>query len=126
MAVAFTEFHEIPFYPPIAVGLFWAADRAAWRWFAVLAFASALIRDDTCIVFAIVGVVFAAIGVLRRGTQTVGDDGLLVGTPRQPRTLVVAGVALALVNVAAPLAYFGLVIPRVGAWEPSAFYDYPF
>jgi uncharacterized membrane protein len=126
MAVAFTEFHEIAFYPPIAVGLFWAADRAAWRWFAVFAFASALIRDDTCIVFAIVGLVFAAIGVLRRGTQTVGDDGLLVGTPRQPRTLVVAGVALAFVNVAAPLVYFGLVIPRVGAWQPSHFYDYPF
>jgi hypothetical protein len=126
MAVAFTEFHEIAFYPPIAVGLFWAADRAAWRWFAVFACASALIREDTCIVFAIVGLIFAAIGVLRRGTQIVGDDGLLVGRPRQPRALALAGVALALVNVAAPLAYFGLVIPRVGAWEPSHFYDYPF
>jgi len=122
-AVAFTEFHEIAFYPAIALGLVYAADRARWRLFAVLALAGALVREEACIVLAFVGLVFAALGWLRRASD---EGGLLVGAPREPARLVLAGLALTAVNVAALLIYYGIVIPHVGAWQPSRFYDYSF
>ncbi len=123
-AVAFTEFHEIAFYPAIALGLFWAADRRRWRAFAGLAFLSALIREEACLVFIVTGLVLAAIGWWHRAARD--GAGLLLGQPQQPRALALAGLGLALVNAAALATYFLIVIPRVGAWQPSRFYDYPF
>ncbi len=123
-AVAFTEFHEIAFYPATALGLFWAADRRRWIAFAGLALASALIREEACMIFIVVGLVFAAIGIVRRAAKD--GPGLLLGGPQQPRALAFAGGGLALANALALACYFGLVIPRVGAWQPSRFYDYPF
>jgi uncharacterized membrane protein len=126
LGVAFTEFHEIAFYPVVALALFWAADRAKWGWFAVLAIVSSLVREDTCIVLAIAGLAFAAVGLLRRD-GVVEAGGLLVGRPREPRALVAAGLGLAALNLAADYEYFDVVIPRLGdAWMPSHFYDYPF
>ncbi|GAC1544641.1 MAG: hypothetical protein NVS3B16_12940 [Vulcanimicrobiaceae bacterium] len=125
-AVAFTEFHEIAFYPALALALFWAAERARWRWFAVFALAGALVREEACMVLAIAGAVFAAIGFARRDVHRAPGAGLLVGTPREPERLAVAGLGCVLVNVAALALYYGAVIPRVGAWQPSRFYDYAF
>ncbi len=125
-AVAFTEFHEIAFYPALALGLVWAAERARWRAFALLAVASALVREEACIVLAIVGIVFATIGVVRRNVARGGGEGLLVGAPREPERLAVAGSFLTLVNVAALATYAFVVLPRVGPWQPSRFYEFPF
>jgi uncharacterized membrane protein len=126
-AVAFTEFHEIAFYPVLALALVWAADGARWRWFACFAVASALVREEACIVLAIVGVALAAVALVRREAAHDGrGDGLLAGRPREPERLAVAGVGLALVNLAALAFYYLVVIPRVGAWQPSRFYEYPF
>ena len=126
VAVAFTEFHEIAFYPFIAVGLFWAADRARWDWFAGFAAFSALVREDVCIIFATVGIVFGVIGLLRMRAAPNGEEGLLAGTPRRPAALALAGFSLAILNVAALLIFFSVVVPRAGGWEPAHFYDYPF
>ena len=123
-AVAFTEFHEIAFYPAIALGVFWAADRRRWRAFALLALLSSLIREEACLVFIVVGLVLAGIGWYRRGARD--GAGLLLGEPQAPRALAAAGLGLALLNAAALAFYFLVVIPRVGAWQPSRFYDYPF
>ncbi len=123
-AVAFTEFHEIAFYPAIALGLFWAAERRRWTIFAALAFLSALIREEACLVFIVVGLVLAAIGWVKRSANA--GAGLLLGAPQSPVALVRAGLALCAVNAAALAIYFGVVIPHVGAWQPSRFYDYPF
>ena len=89
LAVGFTEFHEVAFYPLLALGLVWAADRARWTWFALAAVASALVREDACIVLAIAGLALAAIGLLRRGSKAkiAGEEGLLRGEPREPARL---------------------------------------
>ena len=125
-AVAFTEFHEIAFYPVLALGLVWAAERARWRAFAVIAFASSLVREEACMVLAIVGLVFATIGVVRRGVARDVGDGMLVGSPREPERLAVAGIGLTIVNSAALAVYYLIVIPRVGPWQPSRFYEFSF
>lgn len=125
-AVAFTEFHEIAFYPALALALVWAAERARWGWFAVFALAGALVREEACIVLAIVGAVFAGLGFTRRSALGTRGEGLLAGTPREPERLAVAGLGLTLVNVAALGLYYRVVIPSVGAWQPSRFYDYAF
>ncbi len=122
-AVAFDEFHEIAFYPAIALGLVWAADRARWRWFAIFALLSALIREDACVVLVVAGVALGTVGLLRRRSDGAG---LLLGAPREPERLAVAGFGLAALNAAALGIYYGIVIPHVGAWQPSRFYDYPF
>ena len=123
-AVAFTEFHEIAFYPAIALGLFWAAERRRWRTFAVLAFLSALIREEACLVFIVVGLVLAAAGWIHRAAKD--GAGLLLGAPQAPLALARAGLGLVAVNAGALAFYFGVVIPHVGSWQPSRFYDYPF
>ncbi len=133
-AVAFTEFHEIAFYPVLALALVWAAERARWRWFALFAILSAFVREEACIVLAIVGLALAAVGMHARRREPgaaptgVGPSGptLLAGRPREPQRLVVAGFFLASVNVAALLVYGEIVLARVGPWQPSRFYEYPF
>jgi uncharacterized membrane protein len=128
LAVGFTEFHEVAFLPVLALALVWAADGARWGWFAAAAVASALIREDACIVLACVGMGLAIVGALRRNAApaTTAESGLLRGAPREPARLTMAGVGLAAVNVLALGFYYGYVIPHVGSWEPSRFYDYPF
>ena len=125
-AVAFTEFHEIAFYPALALGLIWAAERARWRAFALLALASALVREEACMVFAIVGLALATLGFVRRDAERGVGEGMLVGSPREPERLAVAGIGLTIVNLAALAVYAFIVIPRVGPWQPSRFYEYAF
>ncbi len=125
-AVAFTEFHEIAFYPALALALFWAADRARWGWFACFAILASGVREEACIVLAIVGAALAVVGYVRRNPGYVRVPGLLAGAPLEPERLIVAGIGLAVVNAGALATYYGAVIPRVGAWEPSRFYEYSF
>lgn len=125
-AVGFTEFHEIAFYPVVALGLIWAAEHARWRAFAILALASSLVREEACMVLAIVGLVLATIGFVRRHAARAVGDGMLVGYPREPERLAVAGIGLTIVNLAALAVYYLVVIPRVGPWQPSRFYEYSF
>jgi uncharacterized membrane protein len=123
VAVAFGEFHEIAFYPVVALALVWAADRDRWAAFAALAAASALIREDCCVLFIVVGLALVAIAVARRHRA---GGGLLVFEPRTPGALALAGLGLAAVNALALAIYFLLIVPRVGTWQPAHFYDYPF
>ncbi len=133
-AVAFTEFHEIAFYPALALGIFWAAERARWGWFALFAILAAFVREEACIVLAIVGLAFTALALAACRASRKGPDfvarpqgaGLLRGAAREPRRLLIAGIFLAVVNAAALLVYADVVLPRVGPWQPSRFYEYPF
>ncbi len=125
-AVAFTEFHEIALYPVLALAIVWSAERARWGWFALFGVLAALVREEACIVLALVGVVLAIVGAARRKAPRARGEGLLAGTPREAERLAVAGMALCGVNVAALGVYYGVVIPRVGPWQPSRFYDYSF
>ncbi len=125
-AVAFTEFHEIAFYPALALALFWAADRARWSLFAIFAILGACVREEACIVLALVGIAFAFVGWTKRSPRFTQTPGLLTGTPLEPERLVAAGIGLTAANLGALAIYYGIVIPHVGAWEPSRFYEYPF
>ncbi len=128
MAVAFAEFHEIAFYPVVALGLFWAADRRRWALFAPLALLAVTIREEACIVFAFVGVAFvfvAARAHLLRGAG-VGPRGLLRGEPEAPLPLAACGALLTTLSVVTLFYYFEVLVPTLGGWHPAHFYVYSF
>jgi uncharacterized membrane protein len=119
-AVAFTEFHEIAFYPVLVLAIVWAAEKAHWRAFALFGILAALEREhDT-------GLCLTLVALARRDAPRERGQGLLAGSPREPERLAVAGFGLAAVNLAALFVYYRIVIPHVGSWQPSRFYDYPF
>lgn len=123
LSVAFDEFHELAFYPLLALALIWAADRARWNWFALFSILIVLIREDACVDLAVIGIALAIAGMLkRRSAQT----GLLAGEPLEPKRLTVAGIGLALLSLSALLVYAYVIVPRAGGWVPSHFYKYPF
>ncbi len=109
LALGFDEFHELGLFTPLALGLFLAADRARWVWFAVCAVLAIGLREDAALTLVVVGL--ALVGVAR---------------PRRSRALAWAGAGLALGSAAALTAYFALIVPRLGGWVPSHFYSYPF
>lgn len=110
LALAFNEFHEVGVLAPLALGLFLAADRRAWVWFAVCTVLMVALREDVCIEVAIVGCIFA-----------------VTGTPAgRSRALSVAGMLAASAALTSLGIYYGIVVPRLGGWAPSHFYVYPF
>ncbi len=124
LSAAFEEFHELAFYPVLALALFWSADRARWGWFALCAFALALIREDVSVDMFVAGAALGTIGVVKRRQSS--QQGLLLGEPREPLHLCAAGFGLAGLCAAALLFYALVVVPRVGGWAPAHLYRYPF
>lgn len=123
LANAFSEFHELAFYPVLVLTAVWAANRARWAVFAACSILLVLIREDACLDLAIAGLVLFVIGLLRR---TSAERGLLLGEPRAPLRLAASGFGLLALSVGALAAYGFVVLPRAGAWAPSHFYSYPF
>jgi len=109
LANAFSEFHELAFFPVLALALIWAADRRRWPWFAVFSVALVLIREDACLDLIFIGLAMAIAGLLRRETASTA-----------------AFFCLAIVSAGALAFYAVVVLPRVGSWAPSHFYQYPF
>ena len=120
---AFTEFHELAFYPVLALAMLWAADRARWLWYGIFAVAIVLVREDACLDLIVVGLVIAAVAWIRRESA---QRGLLYGEPIEPRKCAVAGLALAGLSLASLAVYALVVLPRYGRWAPAHFYVYPF
>ncbi len=109
MAVGFGEFRDLGLLPVLALGWWLALQRRAWWWVAACALLLAGLREDVCLELVLIG---AALAVL---AARDGD---------RPRVLAAAGsAALGLLSVG---CYALLVLPRVGPWPPSHFYDYPF
>ncbi len=123
LANTFSEFHELAFYPVLTLAMIWAADRARWIWFSIFALALVLIREDACLDLVFVGLVLGTIGLMRRRSQ---ERGLLAGEPLEPERLAVAGFGLALLSAGSLAVYVFVVLPRLGSWAPSHFYQYPF
>ncbi|HEY9179911.1 MAG TPA: DUF2079 domain-containing protein, partial [Candidatus Baltobacteraceae bacterium] len=69
LANAFSEFHELAFYPVLAIWLLWAADRARWFWFAFAGVAAVLVREDAAAVLVCIGIVLCATGAIARKTR---------------------------------------------------------
>jgi uncharacterized membrane protein len=123
LSIAFEEFHELAFYPVLALGLLWAADRARWLWFTLFAIPLVLIREDVCIDLIAIGIALAIIGIVKRRGEQIG---LLLGEPIEPERLTAAGFGLAVLSAAALAVYITIVVPRSGGWAPAHFYHYPF
>jgi uncharacterized membrane protein len=123
MAVAFTEFHEIAFYPVLALTLVWTIDARRWAAFSVCSVLCMLVREEVPIVLAVFGAALVAVSLRRRG---VPGDGLLYWRPRAPAATALAGAWLILLGVATLAFYFGVVVPALGGWRPAHFYSYPF
>jgi uncharacterized membrane protein len=122
-AVAFTEFHEIAFYPVLVLTLLWALDTERWIAFIVCSILCVLVREEVSIVLAVFGAVLLIVS-LRRGERR--GDGLLYWRPRAPRATGFAGAWLIVLSVATLAFYFGVVVPKLGGWRPAHFYWYPF
>lgn len=123
LSVAFEEFHELAFYPVLALALMWAADRARWVWFALFSIALVLIREDACVDLVVIGIALGVLGLVKRGSA---QTGLLAGEPIEPRRLTVAGFGLAMLSAATLAFYAYVIVPHAGGWAPSHFYRYPF
>lgn len=109
IAVGFGEFRDLGLLPALALGWWLALDRRAWWWAGACAVLLAGLREDVCLELAIVGAVVAV-------------DGLR----RADRARLVAGVSSAALGLISAAVYLFVVLPRVGPWPPSHFYDYPF
>ncbi|MFY9719081.1 MAG: DUF2079 domain-containing protein [Candidatus Cybelea sp.] len=122
LALGFDEFHELGLFTPLVLGLFVAADRGRWLWFALCGAVGVGLREDAALTLLVFGATLLVIA-LRSRSQ---GNGLLDGSPREPRNLAIAGAALAGTAAAALLLYFGVIAPRFGGWGPSHFYVYSF
>jgi uncharacterized membrane protein len=123
-AAAFLEFHELAFFPVLALALLWAADRARWGWYTLFALAAVCVREDATLDLIVAGVVLGIIGLVRRAPNA--RRGLLAGEPLEPQRLAIAGFALSLLSLSVLAFYWLVVTPQLGSWTPSQFYDYPF
>lgn len=109
LALGFDEFHELGLFAPLALGLFLAADRSRWIWFAICGVLAVGLREDAALTLVVFGLVL--VGVARS---------------RRNRPLAWAGGGLALASAGVLASYFMLIVPRFGGWVPSHFYSYPF
>ena len=104
LSMAWVEFHELGLFAPLAIGAIVAADRRAWMWFAICIGLAIGLREDICIEIVIVAAVLAIAGWRSR----------------------LAWALAALAALVSVCAYYLLVVPRVGGWDPAHFYVYPF
>ena len=125
VAVGFAEFRDLGLLPVLALGWWLALQRRAWGWIAVLALLLAGLREDVCIELAIVGVVVAIDGALG-GRIVRGPHSETERASRVDRALIAAGLGSAALGIVSDAIYALVVLPRVGPWPPSHFYDYPF
>jgi uncharacterized membrane protein len=125
VAVGFAEFRDLGLLPVLALGWWLALQRRAWGWVAALALLLAGLREDVCIELAIAGVVVAIDGALG-GRVVRGPQGDTERASRVDRALIVAGLGSAALGIVSDAIYALAVLPRVGPWPPSHFYDYPF
>ena len=109
VAVGFGEFRDLGLLPVLALGWWLALQRRSWGWVAACALLLAGLREDVCLELALTGIVVGALALMR------GD-----------RLASAAGFGSAALGVVSGTVYAFAVLPRVGPWPPSHFYDYPF
>jgi uncharacterized membrane protein len=122
LALGFDEFHELGLFTALVLGMFVAADRARWQWFAICGLLAIGLREDADVTLIAFGAVLLTVA-LRPPSRGLG---LLDGRPRQRAALALAGAALTVGSAGALLFYYGIVVPQFGGWKPSHFYVYPF
>jgi uncharacterized membrane protein len=109
VAVGFAEFRDLGLLPVLALGWWLAIQRRSWVWTGACALLLAGLREDVCLELAIVGLVVAANAARDRD--------------RAKLAAALGSAGLALLSGA---IYVTIILPRVGPWPPSHFYEYPF
>jgi uncharacterized membrane protein len=109
VAVGFAEFRDLGLLPVLALGWWLALQRRSWAWAGACAVLLAGLREDVCLELAIVGLVVGA---------SAARDG--------DRAKLAAGLGSAGLALLSGAIYVTVVLPRVGPWPPSHFYEYPF
>ncbi|HTW84928.1 MAG TPA: DUF2079 domain-containing protein [Candidatus Sulfotelmatobacter sp.] len=109
VAVGFGEFRDLGLLSPLALGWWLALERRAWGWLTAAAALLVLLREDVCLELALIG---AGVGI--------------AGLVRRDRGWALAGFGSAAAALASDAVYVFAVLPRVGPWPPSHFYEYPF
>jgi len=122
LALGFDEFHELGLFTPLVLGLFVAADRSRWLWFAACAIVAVGLREDAALTLVFFGLVLVAIGLR---PAAVGQ-GLLDRRPLDPRATAIAGAGLACGAAAIFAIYYTVLALHFGGWGPSHFYVYSF
>ncbi len=122
LALGFDEFHELGLFTPLVLGLFVAADRTRWLWFAACAIVAVGLREDAALTLVFFGLVLVAIGL----RPAASGHGLLDRRPLEPKATAIAGAALACGAAAVLVVYYTVVALRFGGWGPSHFYAYSF
>ncbi|MFY9711090.1 MAG: DUF2079 domain-containing protein [Candidatus Cybelea sp.] len=120
LALGFDEFHELGLFSILVLGMFVAADRGRWVWFAVCGLVALGLREDAALTLIFFGGALAWIAA----RPASPDGNLLDGSPR--RGTLVAGTLLAAGSAVALLVYYLAIVPRFGGWRPSHFYVYSF
>ncbi len=119
---AVDNFHEVAFFPILASGVVWAADRRRWWAFALLGALALCVREDVTIQFLVIAAA-AALWACRRAP---GTKGLLDDQPQEPVRLARAAALFSVAALAVTVAYFYSVHRLYGAWSPGAYYEYSF
>ncbi|MBV8637243.1 MAG: DUF2079 domain-containing protein [Candidatus Eremiobacteraeota bacterium] len=109
IALAFDEFHELAFDPFLTFSALLALSNRKWVWYALTVALLLCVKEDVALLCGLFG-----------GVLTVA------GMRRNDRAYVTAGGLTVLGAAAVLIAYFGIIIPRVGGWGPSGFYTYPY
>jgi uncharacterized membrane protein len=127
VAVGFGEFRDLGLLPALALGWWHALQSGRWGWVAVCAVLLAGLREDVCLELAIVALVVALHAVVTR-TCCQLRLGPSNGAPRSSidGPQLAAALASAALALASAAIYAFVILPRVGPWPPSHFYDYPF
>lgn len=122
LALGFDEFHELGLFSALVLGMFVAADRGRWRWFAICGLMVIGLREDAALTMIFFGLalVFVAVRPAPLGI------GMLDRRPVDRTALAFAGAILAGCSVGVLLFYYGVITPRFGGWKPGHFYTYPF
>ena len=122
-SIAFGEFHEVAFFPLLALGLLWAADRGRWEWFALCGVLALCTREDICLEMAAIGIVMAIVLVARRRADA---GGFLSGIALRWKVSAPAFAALGVAGAVVAATYYHVVVQLYGHWPHGHFYDYPF
>ncbi len=116
IAVGFGEFRDLGLLPLLALGWWHALQSRRWGWVAVCAVLLAGLREDVCLELAIIALSVATVTL-----------SMSKGAPRsRDRAKLAAALGSAAIALVSAAVYAFVVLPRVGPWPPSHFYDYPF
>ena len=116
LALGFDEFHELGLYSALVLGMFVAADRGRWPWFAICGLMLIGLREDAALTMFF----FGAVASHRRASARPRKaPACSIGRPLDRTALAIAGAILAAGSIGVLLLYYGVIAPHFGGWKPE-------